>query len=164
MSNNPAYTELEKIEKDLISKLKGVQSTMTMLRQMYNNGEFPSSNGNELSILDKYSDFDKKATFRDKLTFVFRTENRFLHVREIAEILHNLEPKNDVKEILAKLSPAITFLKKEGAIVKVVVGKSHLNTFWGSKGWVNSDGLPKTVHMYDKNQINKTRKSEEITI
>lgn len=164
MSTNPAIIELEKVEKDLLLKLKGVQSTMAMLKGMYSTNGEESANGSETHNLDKYRDFDKKATFRDKLTSIFRTENRFLHIREIAEIMHSIEPKYSVKEFLAKLSPAITYLRKEGAIVKCVVGKSHLNTFWGSKNWVNADGTPKAQHMYDENQINNSRKSEEITI
>ncbi len=163
MSTNPAITELEKVEKDLLIKIKEVRSTMAMLRNMYSNGE-DTSNNPEFDGSEKYADFDKKATFRDKLAYVFRKENRFLHVREIAETMHNLEPRYDIKNILGKLSPAITFLRKQGTIVKVVVGKSHLNTFWGSKNWVNNDGSPKPQHMYDKNQINNSRKAEEITI
>ena len=109
MSNNPAYTELEKIEKDLISKLKGVQSTMTMLSQMYNNGEFPSSNGNELSILDKYSDFDKKATFRDKLTFVLEQKTDFFMLERLPKFCTILSQKMMLRKFLLNFLPLLHF-------------------------------------------------------
>ena len=125
-----------------------------------------SSNGqstHENISTEKYFDYNKNATFREKFSYVLKKENRFLHVREIAAILHALDPKLSINIILGKLSPTITYFKKENAIVKVVVG-THFNTFWGSKNWIDSEGKPKEAHMYDLNQLNHKRKKEEIEI
>ena len=165
MSKNPAIKELEVVENDLLSKLKDVRGTLAILRSMYSNGS--DEEGDVTTIEhgnDKYDDFDKRATFREKLTFVFRAENRFLHVREIAEILNRLEPRYNVKDIIAKLPGAITWFKKQGTLVKYQVDSSNLNVFWGSKNWIGADNKPKEQHMYDASKVNNSRKTEEIEI
>lgn len=165
MNNNSAITELETVEKDLLEKLKSVQSTLVTLKSMYNNSaQSVTGNISQPSSSNKYSDYDKNVTFREKVLYIFKKENRFLHVRELSEILHTLEPNQSIKEIAAKLSPAISFFKNQKVIVKITIGTSNLNTFWGSKNWIESDGTAKEKHMYDINQINYARKTEEISI
>lgn len=109
------------------------------------------------STVDK--DYIKKSD-RHKIAHVIKTENRFLHVREIAKKLNDLEPKISVEDWIKKISPALSALKSAGTIVKHIVGKSNQNSFWGSAAWLNEDGTISPEHMYDEGQVSKSEKIE----
>lgn len=93
-----------------------------------------------------------------KLGHVLKTQGKFLHIRQIGALLHSYEPGIEEKEFINKLYPAIAELKKSNTIVKFSADTTNLNTFWGSKNWIDENGNIKAGYEYDKDQIkhNKT--------
>lgn len=86
-----------------------------------------------------------------------------MHVRQIAEYLHQQDSSYSVEEWKERLQPGFAELKKTGAIVKTSIGGSNINTFWGSKNWVDAKGNPKPEHKFDIDQIRKGS-SEQVEI
>lgn len=166
MVNNPTIKELENLKSQLLEQVEHVDKTLNFLKSM----SFPfigngngSKNIEEKKTTPKYDDYDKEGSVRSKVAYVLKKKNKFLRIREIAEVLHSYEPETSVNEFVEKLSAPITYLKGQGAIVKVTVGKGYLNTFWGSAKWVDENGNPKPEHMYDEKQLINNN-AEEIEI
>ena len=122
-----------------------------------------SVNGKELvkPVSAKYSKYNKQETFKERVASVIRMENRFIHVREIARIIHSLEPDIPESVLIKKISPALTVLKaaKGSNLINIVVGKSNLNSFWGSRSWLDESGNPKKEHMYNEDELSGTKES-----
>lgn len=93
---------------------------------------------------------------RQKIANVIKTENRFLHVREIAKKLNEDEPDLSVQAWIRKVSPALSVLRSRGTISKIVVGSQNQNTFWGKDSWKDADGRPLPEHMYKEEFVVKT--------
>ena len=105
--------------------------------------------------LDKYFAYDSRQPIRKKILDIIKNENRFLHVREIANIAHQFENDIPVATFIKKISPALSVLKTlpETSLMGYAVSKSHFNTFWGSRAWLNEEGEIKREHMYNTNQL-----------
>lgn len=175
MNTNNTIKELEALQKELLDKAAQVGETIATMRMLSSlplvNGH-KSANGHAVALHsslqgsdlpDNYKDYNKDATTRSKLALVLRKENRFLHIRQIAEILHGLEPAISAKDFVSKLYPAVAELKKQGTLVKYNVGGSNINSFWGSKNWLDGEGNPKPEHKYDEDQLTAfTKESIEI--
>jgi len=118
----------------------------------------------------KYSDYNSNWNLLNKFQYILKTENRFLHFREVASIIRNLEGQKESyfenKKLARALSSAnsIRELKKKGIIVNVLHQKNIKKSFWGSSKWVdkNNDILPE--HMYSLDVVNNapTRKTKQI--
>jgi hypothetical protein len=162
MSYITTIKELEESKKDLLSRVKQIDETITTLRAM---SSF-SQNGTKIEnvpvpeINNKYKGYDKNSTTKAKMALILKTENRFLNIRQIAELLHSLEPDISAKDFTSKLYPAISDLKKTNSIVKYAVGTSNNNVFWGSKNWLDEDGKIKQAHQYDADQITDFSKEQ----
>lgn len=161
MDNTQTINELQKLKNELIAKVQQIDQTISTLKAFSGislNGL--STNGKADA---KYLEFDKDSSIKSKLAYVLKKENRFLHMRQIAQVLHRLEPDFSEKEWITKLYPAIAELKKAGSIVKYSVGESNVNSFWGSKNWIDGNEEPKKDHKYDADQVRKFG-AEEINI
>ena len=77
-----------------------------------------------------YDDFDKSDSFRNKVFEVIKRENKFVHAREVAKILHILDPKITERDYVKKVSPTLSLLQRKEAITKIKVGKSNSNCFF----------------------------------
>lgn len=97
---------------------------------------------------------------RQKIANVLKSENRFLHVREIAKKLHEAEPHISVAAWIKKVSPALSVLKGRGAITKIVVGNHNQNTFWGKETWKDAEGNALPEHMYNEEYVLKAESLE----
>ena len=106
---------------------------------------------------DRYFHYDSRQPAKIKVLMIIRTEKRFLHVREIARIMQQLEGVNDMQVLLKKISPALSILKKNEAasVASVQVGSSHLNTFWGCKEWLAPDGKIEAAYMFNEAEVSK---------
>lgn len=153
MENNAAILELEKAKADLLQKVAQIDTTINTLISM---AGFYNGNGVAVPSVD----YNKKDTLKKKVAFVIKRENRFLHVREIAKFLHELERNVSVDDFMQKLTGAITSLKRDEVIIKLKVGLSNQNTFWGSKNWIEN-GKPKNGYEPNESYL---QKSEEIII
>ena len=107
-----------------------------------------------------YAGYDSYWSLANKFLFLLKKENRFLHFREAADIICQLEGKGEAKELAGKISSSCQALKGE-TIVKYQAGKSNQDTFWGSPKWLdNSSGEIIAGHQYNGKYLHsKGRKS-----
>lgn len=167
MTQQKTIDDLERLKVELLSKVQNIDQTIALLRALSPNALNNSASSSQMvseaapqdlsdadkTVISKYKDYNKDATMLNKVAFILKTENRFLHLRQIARILHLNEPEITEKEFTAKLYPAVAKLKSSGVIVKYSVGTSNVNTFWGSKNWLNDDGTPKDKHKFDEQEV-----------
>ena len=113
---------------------------------------------------DKYKAFFEEKAFKRKVASILVAENRFMHIREIANIIGQLEP--DLKsETLAKdISVALFAAKKDRdtTLTSITIGNMLVDSFWGSKNWLDEKGIPKPKHMYNKDQLSENRKQKRV--
>lgn len=165
MDTSNTIRELEATKKQILSWADQIDATINTLKLMasfnpangYSNGASNDTNNSQRSnkneLPEKYKDYRRDWSTKQKLAYVLKIENHFLHIRQIAEILHSLEPSIDTKDFISKLYPAVSELKKVGTITKYMVGSSNLNVFWGSPNWLGENGEPKAEHTYDETQV-----------
>ena len=108
----------------------------------------------------KLSYYSPDWSFVKKFIFVLKSENRFIHFREAAEIVAGLEDGGDVDDLTHKLSNSTRKLKVADKIIKVQHGNSLKNTFWGLPKWLNENGEIKKGHEY-KSDVLLRDKSED---
>jgi len=152
--------EKEEIRKDANERINSIDVAIYSLRQRHslpNSKDFKlNGNGNERTsgFNQKYKGYEKLNT-RQKALSIFRTEGRFLHMREITKIAQSLEPNEDQKEIARKISTAIYTMKNipSSSVTNVSIENSNQNTFWGSKNWLDENGNVKKEHMYNEKEI-----------
>ncbi len=114
----------------------------------------------KLNLLQRYEAYSAKHNTRSKVLYIIKTENRFLHVREIAKIAWQLENGKPLDTYIRNISPALCMLKKASGsnVISVEVGQSHFNTFWGCKEWLSENGLVKPQFMYSEAELSVNRK------
>ena len=97
------------------------------------------------------SGYNPESSFAKKFGYLLKKHKRFLHFREAAEMINELEGlKHDVSELTKKLSSGTQSLKGKNAIIKVKAGSNNQNTFWGVPHWLKEDGTIKEEHMYNE--------------
>jgi hypothetical protein len=111
----------------------------------------------EQQLLQKYKHFNAGMSIKRKVICIIYTEGRFLHVREIARILQQLEDAAALDPLIKKVSPALSILKRIPAspIVSVAVANSHFNTFYGCRDWLTENGEIKQPFMYNPDELKK---------
>lgn len=163
MNTDEQIKGLENLKRDLEidfhNKIRSIDTTINMLLAT------PTTNGTFKTVISTKTEpikdgYNKKSAITSKLAFALKKGGKFLHIRQIAEVLNSYEPEIPVKDFVVKLYPAINELKRSGSIVKVSVGKANVNSFWGSKNWLNDKGLIKEEHKYDEDQIRHFGKTE----
>lgn len=89
------------------------------------------------------------------VTELFKSESRFLHVREIADLLEDQGYFiGDHKEFCnKKLSPLLSRLKKDDVLVNYAVNGKNTGTFWGSPKWLDAKGVAKDGHGHNHKYI-----------
>lgn len=103
--------------------------------------------------------FDKTATFRQKIVFVIKSLNRFVHSREIAESLHQYDSSITVEKYIEKLSAIASRFKEDGSIVSYLVGTqgSTRNIFYGLPGWLDENNKIKIGYEFDPKQVGRLK-------
>lgn len=114
-------------------------------------------NSTDQGFFKRYHLYNPDEPTRNKILFIIKTENRFLHVREIARIMQLLEEGKSVELAIKKISPALSFIKKipNTPLTSVAAYGLHFNTFWGYKEWITGDGKISDKHMYNVAEITK---------
>ena len=164
--NSALVNILEKEREQLLFKLKAVDHAL----QAYTN---TSKEREEQMLLDqnrendfqeivqllirKYHHYNAAAPTRNKILFILKAEGRFLHVREIARIVQQLENEVSLSAVIKKISPALSILKRlpDSTLVSIEVEQSQFNTFWGFNSWLNEDGTVKEAFMYNQSEITR---------
>ena len=112
------------------------------------------------AIQQKYPYYDINQPARNKVLLIINTEKRFLHVREIARIMQQLEEGTVMSQLIKKISPALSSLKKieDTLLISIEVGQSHFNTFWGCKYWLTEKGEIKLPYLYNELEVSRPAK------
>ncbi len=99
---------------------------------------------------------------RNKVKFVIKDHDKFVHNRQIAEELHRREPQISEDEWAKKISAALSSLRQKGQLVNFSVNGYNRNTFWGSPKWLDSNKEIKKEYMYDKEYLQEDSVTIEI--
>lgn len=162
MSNITTIQDLENLKGELLERIKQVDITIDTLKSMSRSSDLVFSNNVKFNenkaLITGYEKFDTNTLFRNKVMFVIKQEDRFIHAREIAEILNKIEPNEE--DVIKKVSAALSLLKQKELIVKIKINNANVNTFWGSKKWLDENEIPINGHNYNKEYI--TKSSEKI--
>ena len=104
--------------------------------------------------------YDKGLSLVNKVLFLVKKNNRFLHIRELANQIIEQEPdidKNSKKPLSRRLATVMYIAKKVSPnLMNKQIGNSNRNNFWGNKNWLNGNGKIKTEHMFDKEYFYRT--------
>lgn len=105
---------------------------------------------------------DFPSSLAERVSYVLRSSNRFLHVREIADIIVQNDNKLNVDAIVKALSPLLSRLKRDDKLVNYKIDKSNQSMVWGVAKWLNEDGTIKKENMYDESILVNIRSKFEI--
>ncbi|MGG7666043.1 hypothetical protein [Dyadobacter sp. BHUBP1] len=153
MKRNPVDSLIESLvatRSTLLAQLSIADSTLTSLTQQ--SGESPEQYTENQATTSK--DYDTKWSYPDKFIYLLKRENRFLHFREAAELIVEIEG-GDPSRILAKLSSSTHVLKKRGVIIKFQASRKLRDTFWGSPKWIDGAGIIKEPYNFNKEYLYK---------
>ena len=149
--------EILKKEKDeLVNKISLLDELIAKLSKSATPVDASSENTHTIKDINGYP---ATGVLSDKMNYVFKRENRFLHIREIAKLIIAIDPNyNNENELVDKLSPLLTRYKKAGEITSRKANPSNLSVFWGSPKWENEDGSIKNEHIYNESVVLGSRK------
>jgi hypothetical protein len=143
-------SHLEKEKAEWLKKVESIEITIKTLRQSLGVPQNGATNGASKSASENY---DKTWSHKNKILFFLKSEQRFLHITEMAQLAHAFEPGTRVDGWQNKISPALSALKKEGKVVNITEGKSLRNTFWGSPKWLGNDGQVISGHEFNRDLL-----------
>lgn len=153
---------LEQEEAELLQELSHLRKRINSFKQKLSHPkeEFPTDNHQYGLGLDSNDGYDLKDAWVDKIAYFINREKRFLHSREMQEMLNEKEPVLDKPTLQKRVSSALNRLRGEGIAVGVKVGKTNHGVFWGSPNWLDENGNPKKEYQYNKNYLveSKARK------
>lgn len=95
-------------------------------------------------LLNKYSGYNEAKSVKDKIVVILEKERRFLHIKEIAETLLQLDfdSSKKVDDYIKNVSPVLSAMAKKGdRISKVTADGNKKSTIWGLQEWIE-DGQP----------------------
>lgn len=98
-------------------------------------------------------DYPTNGSYLKQIEYIIKTQNRFLHNNEIADIIKKYSNK-DIEFLKRRISAVLSNAKEEGGnLVSIRIGTAIRNSFWGSKEWLDTNGEPLEDHMYDKSLL-----------
>jgi len=148
---DPAIQSLEEEINYHLSMADGLKNAVEILKKKRNGSAHTHSAA---------SDYDSDASNKGKIMYFLKRMQRFLHIRELAELAHEMEPRVSVEDFQKRFSPALSILKKEESVINIKIGKSLMNTFWGSSKWLNSEGTAKPEHEVNRKYVTEGAKDE----
>lgn len=104
--------------------------------------------------------FNPKASYQEKIAKVLLNTERFLNINQIIDIIHGETPNIDREDVKSGVNSAKSILLKERTIVKITIGSSNQNSFYGSPKWLDTNGNIQPRYMYDESLIKEKRKIE----
>lgn len=138
-----AIETLKERKRYFLNQVKSIDDSIRAL-----GGSWDIESSNEIiedTPIIKASNVDKnyKAdwSIKKKFAYLLKKHNRFLHFREAAEMINDLENKKyDISNLASKLSSGTQSWKADGTIVKFKVNDNNRSTFWGYKDWLDGEG------------------------
>lgn len=108
--------------------------------------------------------YDKKWGYTQKVLYVLKEQQRFLHFRQIAKIILELDEvkvdKASITELAKTLSTSCQNIKKSKMIVRYQSNESKSNQsfYWGSPKWIDENGKIKEGYELIEDHSEKTNK------
>jgi len=171
MENNDAISQsIQLLEREVerlsraIKILKGDTITGNISAVSYSSvhayANLTDANANK-SVLKSESndDYDVNWELRQKFLYFLKKLKRFVHLREIADLIIKAEGKdpNMASSIASQIGAKILILKQKGEIVKFQETTNNLYAYWGSKNWMDEKGKIKSGYEYNDEYPKKTR-------
>lgn len=163
MEDNKYRIAIEALKERKEELLQEVKSLEASIRAMESKGYgYISEPISEKPEVKTDSGYNPELSFAKKFGYLLKKHKRFLHFREAAEMINELEGmKHDVSELTKKLSSGTQTLKGKNAIVKVKADSNNQNTFWGVPQWLKEDGTIKEEHMYNEAYIHSSGETSD---
>lgn len=155
MQKNELKTAIDFLEKrklKLTEDLKYINRLIRDLQAEATNEDNVDKETTEKGI-NKPDDYNSSWSSPNKVLYFIKTKNRFLHFRELANLIGDVENLNakEIKKLSEKLSASCQTIKKNRTIVKFQAGAGNTSIFWGSPKWLDGDGKPLPEHDIDRN-------------
>lgn len=167
----------EELRHEYQSKIDSIDATIQTLRgaspsvekvpnSSHNGGSVYSTDNLQTYLVDKgrYKAYFEEKAFKRKVASILVAENRFMHIRELAEIVGQLDPNLKSDSLAKDISVALFAAKKDRdtTLTSITIGNMLVDSFWGSKNWLDDNGNPKPKHMYNKAQLSQNRKQKTV--
>lgn len=142
--------ERDRIKDEYVKVIESMDNTINVL-------ESGSLSGGDGKGIDP--NYNSNWQWREKITYFLQKEQRFMHNREMSEIVHSLEPGLDTKVIMQKIASVLSRLKNDRVITNIQIGTSRRNTFWGANEWIDANRNILKGHeinrtyLYEKNKV-----------
>ncbi|MDE5488689.1 hypothetical protein [Elizabethkingia meningoseptica] len=156
---NDAIDVLKEKKRDLEEQLKGIELSIKVLEENKGFSDIFKTDKNNNSVIPVVTQYEKDvydSRMTSKMKFVYFLDklNRFVHFREIAEMIIREEGKEyNISDLASTLSSSTQSLKKKGLLVKFQAGKDNRNTFWGKKNWLTPNGEIKPGFEFNENYL-----------
>ncbi|NEU09790.1 hypothetical protein GZH53_15795 [Flavihumibacter sp. R14] len=164
---NNTLKELNELKGKLESQLQAINETIRLYELnsqliLIHQTAFHANAGTTTSPrrIENSNDYNRNGSFKYKITYVLSKANRFLSLKEIADMVSQLEPESDIEAIKRGVGSAKSNLLKEKKIVKYVVGKSNNNSFYGREIWLDVNGVPHDQHNINESALTKKEETE----
>jgi len=160
-----AIEVLKEREEELHSELSALRSSIIAMESRIGislTDSKPKQSTVKPEQQNKDGDYDPNWSIAIKFRYLLNKHKRFLHFREAAKMINNLEgAEYDISELTKKLSSGTQSLKGKGKIVKTKIGSHNKNTFWGLPSWLDEEGKIKEEHLYNKDYVYKPGESAD---
>jgi hypothetical protein len=144
-----APKSLREAEAEALKKVKQIQDAIAAIE-------------GTKSTSDNTIEYDAAWSPSRKFAYLLKTQKRFLHFRQAAELVVKIEGKGDVKEWTSKFSTGTGPLKQNETIVKVQAGASNQDTFWGSPKWLTDNGAIKDGYQFDEKYLSTYKEQDSL--
>ena len=149
--------ELKKEKASLEKRLEAINTLLVSYEYSDERNNTETEKKEDKSKEDKSKDdaFPRESSYLERILYIIKKENRFLHNNEIYNILSKYDDK-DEKQLKRRISAVLSQGKKEVSnLTNHKIGNSIKNTYWGSKEWIDSDGNILKEHMYNTKFLSK---------
>lgn len=162
MDNNKYKIAIEALkdrEEELLSEISGIRSSIVALENRIGVSHTNSAMSKSLEKSEKPTKdegYDPNWSISNKFGYLLNKYKRFLHFREAAEMINEIEGINyDISDLTKKLSSGTQSLKGKGKIVKKKIDSNNKNTFWGVPSWLDENGEIKKQNLYNEEYVYK---------
>lgn len=145
--------EHKKIVQPHLEIIESITATIKALNSNYNNNS-------QTSVITHNDGYNIDWDYRGKIAFFIKKERRFLHNREIGDLVHEREPGITVDEFVKRFAGVLWRLKNENQLINVQINNSKRSTFWGVKEWLDEDGNIKPEHEINKKYLIGSKKKK----
>ena len=156
---NTLLKALKAKEEELLIQLKVTRDMIAEEQRKNKKAEVSieeeSKTPGSVSVTSTPSESESVETYIHKFLRVLKENKRFMKIREMAEYINKTEG-GEVSAWIKRFTTKTGKLQVSGKIIKHQVGKSRVNTYWGSPNWLNGDGNIKDEFKYDESSFTET--------